>query len=220
MRKDNQDGLTLVELMVVLLLSAIVSGAMYSLYTVQQKSTVIQTQVAEMQQNLRAGLDTVLHDIRMAGYAMQDDDKYGVSDADSTSMTFTYDVNDDGGDPGTTEQFKIYVLGENLLRTSGGEAVAENVEQIEFCYYVRRDEDGDGGNGKEVVVQVIAPSVTDRDNIWAVDVSLLVRSNRPSSNYLNQDTYATPCGSAWSAGNDNFRRRFFSKRVVLRNTES
>jgi len=70
--KSNQRGFTLIELMVALVLSFILIGAIYQAFVSQQKAYTIQDQVAEAQQNARMALNILLRDIRMAGYGMAD----------------------------------------------------------------------------------------------------------------------------------------------------
>ena len=69
----NRKGFTLIELMVALVLSFILVGAIYGTFTSQQKSYTVQDQVAEAQQNARMAMNILMRDIRMAGYGMPDD---------------------------------------------------------------------------------------------------------------------------------------------------
>ena len=64
----NIKGLTLVELLVVLAVSSILMAAMFGSFISQQKSYATQDQVVEMHQTLRASLDRMTREIRMAGY--------------------------------------------------------------------------------------------------------------------------------------------------------
>jgi prepilin-type N-terminal cleavage/methylation domain-containing protein len=61
-------GLTLLELLVVLALSSILMAAMFGSFISQQKRYTIQDQVVETQQTLRASIDRMTREIRMAGY--------------------------------------------------------------------------------------------------------------------------------------------------------
>jgi len=70
--RSNQRGFTLIELMVALVLSFILIGAIYRGFTSQQKAYTVQDQVAEAQQNARMAMNILLRDIRMAGYGMPD----------------------------------------------------------------------------------------------------------------------------------------------------
>ena len=61
-------GLTLVEVLVVLLMSSVVMAAVYSTLISQQHTYRAQDQVVEMQQSIRTGLDLMIREVRMAGY--------------------------------------------------------------------------------------------------------------------------------------------------------
>jgi prepilin-type N-terminal cleavage/methylation domain-containing protein len=63
----KEAGITLIELMVVLVLAAIVTAAIYATFIAQQKSYATQTRVSDIQQNARAALTLMERDLRMAG---------------------------------------------------------------------------------------------------------------------------------------------------------
>jgi len=60
-------GVTLIELMIVLVIAAILVGGIYTLFMTQQRSYSVQDQVAGAQQDARAALNIMARDIRMAG---------------------------------------------------------------------------------------------------------------------------------------------------------
>jgi len=66
----DSNGFTLIELLLTLSIFMIVVGAIYSTYLSQQKSHLVQEQVASIQQTLRAAMFTMERDIRMAGYSL------------------------------------------------------------------------------------------------------------------------------------------------------
>jgi len=65
--KGNR-GLSLIEMLIVLVLTSIVMGATYQTFLSQQRTYAVQEEVTEMQQNLRATIDRMAREIRMAGY--------------------------------------------------------------------------------------------------------------------------------------------------------
>ena len=65
--KSNQ-GFTLIELLVAMTIGLAVMAAVSMTFRSQQKSYILQEQVAAMQQNLRAAMFHVVRDIRMAGW--------------------------------------------------------------------------------------------------------------------------------------------------------
>ena len=63
----NNKGVTLIELMIVLVIAAVLVAGIYTLFATQQRSYFVQDRVAGIQQDARAALDIMARDIRMAG---------------------------------------------------------------------------------------------------------------------------------------------------------
>jgi prepilin-type N-terminal cleavage/methylation domain-containing protein len=61
-------GITLIELLIVLVLSSILIAALYRMFISQQKTYTVQEQVVDMQQNVRLAMDQMAREIRMTGY--------------------------------------------------------------------------------------------------------------------------------------------------------
>ena len=61
-------GLTLIELMVALVSSALVISGLYRIFVSQQKTYVAQEQVIEVKQDLRGGVMSLIRELRMAGF--------------------------------------------------------------------------------------------------------------------------------------------------------
>ncbi len=61
-------GVTLTELLIALMLSSILTAALYRAFITQQRTYAVQDQVADMQQNIRIAMDQMTKEIRMAGY--------------------------------------------------------------------------------------------------------------------------------------------------------
>ncbi len=64
----NQKGLTLIEILIALAISAFVMAGIYSTFNSQYKSYMIQERIVAMQQNLRAGFYQLERNIRLAGF--------------------------------------------------------------------------------------------------------------------------------------------------------
>ena len=127
MFKDkNNQGFTLLELVIAMLISGIVLGAVYRTYRFQQKSYVVQDQVSVMQQNLRAAMYHMATDLRMAGY-----DPHGSAGAgfvpplSAATLRFTLDLDEDGTISGGNEDitYTLNVATGDLLRN--GNVIAE-----------------------------------------------------------------------------------------------
>lgn len=64
----NQQGLSLIELLIVLAVMGFVMAAVYGFYESQMKTSMAQEDIVEVQQNLRIAMDMITHDIQKAGY--------------------------------------------------------------------------------------------------------------------------------------------------------
>jgi prepilin-type N-terminal cleavage/methylation domain-containing protein len=98
----NQKGFTLVELMIALLLSSLVLAAVGVAFRSQQKSYTAQEEVAEMQQELRAGMEIITRELRNAGHDMTPNKTAGAGfvAAGPFQVEFTMDLGDGaGGNP-------------------------------------------------------------------------------------------------------------------------
>lgn len=63
-------GITLVEILIALVLTGILSAAMFKIYINQHHAWMIQDRVIEMQQNARAAIDELTRQLRQAGYEL------------------------------------------------------------------------------------------------------------------------------------------------------
>jgi prepilin-type N-terminal cleavage/methylation domain-containing protein len=61
-------GMTLIELVVALAMSGLLVAGVYRTFIQQQKTYIIQEQVVDMQQNVRASISRMMEEIRMAGF--------------------------------------------------------------------------------------------------------------------------------------------------------
>ncbi len=79
----NKRGITLIELLVALVISAITMAAIYRIFISQTKVYYVQDQVVETQQSIRSAMEIMLRDLRMTGF---DDDNLNSKYTDSTSI--------------------------------------------------------------------------------------------------------------------------------------
>ena len=75
----KEKGVTLIELLVVLVICAIVVGGIYKVFITQTKAYTLQDQVAEVQQDVRAAMELMVRDIRMAGFQTNNFGSYTIS---------------------------------------------------------------------------------------------------------------------------------------------
>jgi len=64
----NKRGVTLIELLIALIISAILVAGIYRVFISTQRSYTVQDQVAEMQQNVRAAINKMMREIRMVPF--------------------------------------------------------------------------------------------------------------------------------------------------------
>jgi len=66
--KSTSHGFTLVEILVALVITSILTISIYNFFIGQHHAYTVQDQVIEMEQNARAALDMIRRDLRMAGF--------------------------------------------------------------------------------------------------------------------------------------------------------
>jgi type IV pilus assembly protein PilW len=223
--RQNHAGFTLIEIMIAVTISVIITSAMYQIFHSQQRSYLLQDQVAEMQQNLRAGLYMMAREIRSAGFdpnltgsfgfvtdfAPPDDILAPDINYDTTKNIIAFTMDSNTG-PGVVNKIRdeqvVYRLANNQLQrynaeTLVWEVVAVNVDALDF-----------------VLVDPNGEVTTNLANIAAVEISLLVRVGGKDKQYRNTQVYRNKRGQdiCPSCSNDNYRRRLLSTTVHVRNS--
>jgi len=91
--KTQENGFTIIELLVALLLAAIVTTAAMALYTTQHKQLLVQDEVSDMQSNIRAATTELANRVRMAGYKLPDFlTAIEASNTNPDTITITFDA--------------------------------------------------------------------------------------------------------------------------------
>jgi type IV pilus assembly protein PilW len=176
-------GFTLVELLVALALAAIFLLATMSIANMSIRSYGDQERVSDAQQSVRAALDLMVRDIRMAGYdpmAMSHGPTTGIGilTATETKLQFSADLNADQVDSGGTENLTYFYEAETkrlrqkegpkahpkTFKKEGGkpypQTFIENVSDLKFSYL-----DANGGPPaglEDIAVVVVALTVQNR----------------------------------------------------------
>jgi type IV pilus assembly protein PilW len=195
----KEKGFTLVELMAAMVIAVVVMAGIYAAYYTQQKNATAQEQTAEMRQNLRAGLDLMTREIRMAGFDPTHAAGAGIVTPTANSIVFTSDLNGDG-DTADTDENITYALSGTILQRNG-QAVAENIDAVNFVYL-----DGSGN-----VTAILS-------DVRSVQITAVARTGRGDPGYTNTDSYTNQQGAEiLAAQNDSFRRRLLSMSVICRN---
>ncbi|MBE0595777.1 MAG: PilW family protein [Desulfuromonadales bacterium] len=242
-RKRNR-GFTLVELLVALALAGIVSTAIYNIFFSSNKVYVEQEQVVGLQQDLRAGVDLMVREIRMAGFdpdniRIATGTALGLVEATRDTIEFTFDT--DGN--GVAETIRYAVTGGNLTRN--GEILVRNVDALGFAYAYEQGSDvattPAPPAGNRNIIWVTGTAALNRsldtnddgqidagdtaggnpvaavtlDRVRAVRVWLLARTERTDSQFSDSRTYVVADRRVTPA--DNFRRRLLTTTLRCRN---
>jgi len=64
----NKTGVTIIELLIALVISALLIAGIYRTFIGQQKTYIVQEQVVDMQQSARVAINKMMKEIRMAGF--------------------------------------------------------------------------------------------------------------------------------------------------------
>lgn len=157
----NNKGLTLIELLVAFVISTLIIGAIYRVFTAQNKAYVVQDQVTEVQQGIKGAMDILLRDLRMAGYdnnssnsliGIPNDSSVKINDpiiAKDHEISIIYEYDN------TTLHTVTYRLNANILERQitttdnnnisipgNWVAILENVDAFDLTYGVDGDDDG------------------------------------------------------------------------------
>ena len=217
LRKNS--GVTLTELLIALALTGIVSGAIYNIFISQGRAYTIQSEVAEMQQNLRAGIFMMEREIRMVGYDPTRAADAEILTAAPDHLEFTADLNGDGDTDDPNEHI-IYTLdgasdalGRNDVNGAGNQLLAENIDQLNYVYL------DESRNALNDMATSVDPAVL--PDIRSIQVTMVARSGVIDSDYTNNENYQNqnPSGSEviYTAPGDNPRRRLLSTEIKCRN---
>lgn len=96
LRKSDQKGFTLVEVLIGIAMTGLILGAIYGVFDSANQTYFTQDSVADTQQRARIGLDMMVRDIRMAGLDPMLSYTAGIEAATATKIRFTADKNMSG----------------------------------------------------------------------------------------------------------------------------
>lgn len=146
---SDHRGFTIIELLIAVAITAIVSLGVFSAFQSQQDAHLAQKQIVEMQQNLRAALFIIADEVRMAGYDPEGNNNVGILNAGDGSMgnpfhfSYYYDHDNNPLTPLVIKniEYSLYDAygGDGDMdvgRTLNGnkQPVAENVSNFQFVY--------------------------------------------------------------------------------------
>jgi len=207
--RANSRGFSLVEILVAMVVSGIVLSGIYSTYQSQQRSYILQEEMAQVQQNLRAAMYLMTRELRMAGFNPSGSSGAGIVAGawSNTSLRFTKDDNGDSdvADSGEDLTYSLYTSGgiQKLGRKNPtiNQPVAENIQELWLEYL-------DANNN-------VTATLSD---IRSVEVTLVARTARPTAGYVNTLTYSNKLGTkTFGPYNDGYHRSVLSEQINCRN---
>lgn len=150
--KFNDKGVTLIELLVGLVIAGMVVAGFYRIFIAQSKAYAVQDQVAEVQQNVRNGMEILVRDLIVAGC----DDPSNLITVDNplplvadNAITVSYEYFNQTTLATELHTVAYTLVGTNLQRqvSIGGvadpsEIILENIDQLVFSYGIDTDNDG------------------------------------------------------------------------------
>ena len=182
----RESGFSLVELLVAMTIGTVVLGAMYNVFTVQNKTFSIQEQIVEMQQNARAAMDMMSREIRMAGYdpveinfdSNPSNNFSGVT-VNASQLQIQADLDGNGAIDTSSKENIVYAFNtanKKITRNigAGAQSFAENVDSFTFTYL-----DGSGN--------VTAASASVRQ----IRMTIACRTAKPDPAYTANGGYRT-----------------------------
>jgi len=243
--KINEAGFTLVELMIVLVVTGLIMTAVVSIFTAQSRSYSQLDDVANIQQDLRGALIILPAEIRQAGCDPEKSGTPKILEATGNRFRFTMDirgnaVNPNSGDGDVCDAGEY--IGYELTADTNNDGIVDNGgapwtrtgslgRQIgNACTNVFGGFDpladniealefnyliDDDNNESTPLVSTLTPS--NLNQIRAVQVSILARAANPAQGFFNTSTYTTASGVVWNPPDDNFRRRLVVTNIQCRN---
>jgi type IV pilus assembly protein PilW len=180
----QQRGFTFIELLVAMVISTILLGAVVSTFIVQRRSYAIQEEMTEMVQTARAAMDMMTREVRVAGYNPKGAAFDGIP-YNPTRLQIRADVrgkkkhdppDKDINDPNENIVYTHDAANFQIDRNTGGgpQPFAENVQAFSFDYL--------DSNGSPVTATA---------DIRQIRITITARSASRDPNYSANDGYRT-----------------------------
>ncbi len=194
--KNNEQGFTMVEIMVALAISLILMGIAVKIFLVQQKAYNVQGQLSEMQQNIRAATDMIVRETKMAGYDPIETGFNGIT-YDIFQLRILADTAElpDGTTTGTNEDITYKYYGDPDFKikrkgSTGGsfQPLAENIQAFIFDYY----DAGGVGTTTSTAIRQIKITITGRTDKPDPDLDRVDGPSAFGYRYGTLTTFVTP----------------------------
>ncbi len=194
--KNNEQGFTILELVVSLAIGLILMGIAVKIFLVQQKAYNVQGQLSEMQQNIRAATDMIVRETKMAGYDPIETGFNGIT-YDTAQLRILADIFEpaDGTTTGTNEDitYKYYGGTDFQIKRRGStggsfQPLAENIQAFTFDYY----DAGGVGTTISTAIRQIKITITGRTDKPDPDLDRVDGPSAFGYRYGTLTTFVTP----------------------------
>ena len=154
----NENGFTIVEILVALTIDFVVLAGIYTAFYSQQKSHVKEQQVVDAQQNVRGAATFMTREIRLAGMELPSAGVAGILAAGPHAIQFTLDRNEDNDVADAYENIEYGFTAaadadNNGIADAGSDEItrfsdtddpiADDIHAIAFAYAFDDDRDGE-----------------------------------------------------------------------------
>lgn len=182
----DQNGFTLVELMVSMGIGMVILAAVTTTFMSQTRIYNAQEQINEMQQNARGALDILSRELKMAGYKPNGGGFNGVTYS-TTQLRVQADLNSDGAisTSSTANEQITYAFdnaNEQITRAVGSgsaQILAEHISAFTFNY-----------------LDSAGAATTVSANIRQVSITITAKTAKPDPNFTSNGGYRTYTMSA------------------------
>ena len=190
-RRKNENGFTLVELLVAMVLSLVVLASVSSAFISQRKTYDAQEQVNEMIQKTRAVMEIITREIKLAGFdptgnAFNDTSGPYAIPYSATQLQIQADLDGDGtANTSDSNEIILYSFdSDNLqIQRNTGQAwayarvLAENIQNFTFTYWA--------SNGTQI------NSTANQANIRQIQITVTGRTEKRDPGYGQNGGYRT-----------------------------
>lgn len=160
---NRQAGFTLIEILIVMAVSALLLAGMAGFFASQAKTTSMQVLTIDTVHRARTALASMTREIRMAGYRSSGSALTGISQATADTIRVLVDANQDGAVAGGDEDILYAFDSAGKVITRNGTPWAGGIESLSFVYTLK-----DGSTS-------LTPA--DLSAIRKVTLTLIVRSS-------------------------------------------
>ena len=212
---SNSKGFTVVELLVVLVISMFIIAAVFFTSKSQEHNLSTQDRIVELQDNLRAGVTILEKDLRMAGYDPMCLSPPCTGFVTATSGNFSITMKDPFSTNATdTVSYALYDyqsdgdldLGRDL-NGSGMQPVIMNVDAVDFQYIDK--------NGNVLAAPLSASA---RKKIRLVEIAVVAHTEQKDPAITTSPAFKNLQGAEiLGSMHDGFRRQVIHSRVLCRN---